>query len=98
MVMLRGAGARAEDRRDVVVLWVDWRLRPKTQYFGGLTLDEAVANDAFVLPAELPVLVRYNVVASVLNGSSEALECVSSDDLCFKLSALDLEWKVFSVS
>jgi hypothetical protein len=26
------------------------------------------------------------------------LECISIDDLCFKLSTLDLEWKVFSLA
>jgi hypothetical protein len=98
MILLRGTGPRAEDRRDVPVLLVDCRYRPKMQYLGGCTLEGASAADPLVLPEELPVLLRYNVVASPLNRISEALECISSDDLCFKLSALDLEWKVFSLA
>ena len=98
MLLLRGTSIAAEDRRDVIVILVDRRLRPKMQYFGRCTLDGACATDPFVLPEELPALVRYNVVASPLNGTTDALSCISSDDLCFELTGLDLGWQLFPLT
>ena len=82
MIVFRGTGPRPEDRRDVPMILLDCRYRPKMQYSGRCHLEGVSAGDRFVLPKDFPTLLQYN----------DACFNLSAADLEWKVVRLAWRW------